>query len=398
MGKPRVLLLHCKKYTVTNLKKEDAFHLIVASRSEHAKERIKGLADEVYVVHYDDVEGIMALAAKLHAEAPLSAIVGMKDESSAIACRAARGLGVPGLEEEAVSTASAKFRLRELLNRQGISSTRFQLVEEPRDDFSGLVAHIGFPMICKPCDGFGSVLISKCNDENELREYVGGYPFKSALLVEEFFEGPEYSVECFTKDSTHHLIAITEKLTTGAPHFVELGHIIPALLSDSDRAEIGKLVTDTLDLLKLQVGPTHTEVKLTSAGPRIIESHVRPGGDGIEQLVFETHGFALTFETLKALTGLPMKMPSSQPRVHATAQFFAYPPGAIKALQGVEAASRKRGVVAFDFAYKVGDRLDPVRSSLTRQGYFGCMAQSREGLERLIGEVRNAIKIQVEER
>ena len=58
------------------------------------------------------------------------------------------------------------------------------------------------------------------------------------VVVEEYMEGPEVSVETLTVDGICHVIQITDKLTTGAPHFVEMGHSQPSQLSPNIQKRI----------------------------------------------------------------------------------------------------------------------------------------------------------------
>lgn len=57
---------------------------------------------------------------------------------------------------------------------------------------------------------------------------------KRRIIIEGFLEGgKEYSVESLSYHGRHQVIQITEKITSGPPHCVELGHMQPALLSES---------------------------------------------------------------------------------------------------------------------------------------------------------------------
>ncbi|HSR69862.1 MAG TPA: ATP-grasp domain-containing protein [Acidobacteriota bacterium] len=395
--KPRVLLFHCERFAFSKLQQEDLFDITLVVKSEAAKDRVDtSYTRNVHIVDHMDSEGLVALGRQLHAEAPLDAVFALRDEPALPAAQICRELGIAGVSGEAVATVDSKARLRKLLNSRGIGSVRFQVVPQPVKDVSALVEAIGLPLICKPHNSSGSILVRKCNTREELEDYLDEYPFEAPLLVEEFLEGREYSVESFTRDGRHHVVAITEKFTTGAPNFVETGHIVPAALSEQERDQIVGVVLQLLEALELDLGPTHTEVMLTATGPRIIESHIRPGGDGIEQLVDEAYDFVMTTETLKGLTGLPMKMPLSRARCHVTSQFFGFPSGTLKRAEGFEEMSKKEGVKVFQFPYSPGDHMRLVRSSHTRHGYFGCVADSRQDLDRLINEIRAGCRVEVE--
>ena len=52
--------------------------------------------------------------------------------------------------------------------------------------------------------------------------------FEKKALIEEYATGQEYSVEHISYEGKHYFLALTHKYTTGAPHFIETGHLEPA--------------------------------------------------------------------------------------------------------------------------------------------------------------------------
>ena len=69
---------------------------------------------------------------------------------------------------------------------------------------------------------------------------------KQEVILEEFIEGPEYSGESIAYEGKYKLLAITEKHTTGAPHFVEIGHRQPALLEPEMFKKIERILYKAL--------------------------------------------------------------------------------------------------------------------------------------------------------
>ena len=123
------------------------------------------------------------------------------------------------------------------------------------------------------------------------------------FLMEEFLDGPEISVETLTFDGRHVVVAVTDK-EIGGPGFVEIGHSQPSGCSAETLREVTRLVTDFLDAVGLRNGPGHTEVKLTSRGPRIVESHNRVGGGRINELAEIAYGVDMERYALGAGFGL----------------------------------------------------------------------------------------------
>ena len=106
--------------------------------------------------------------------------------------------------------------------------------------------------------------------------------FEKKALVEEFAEGQEYSVEFISYQGEHHFLALTHKYTTGAPHFIETGHLQPAPVDAQTLERVKQVVVHALDTLELKNGASHSELKIDENGNiRIIEIGGRMGGDCI---------------------------------------------------------------------------------------------------------------------
>lgn len=101
------------------------------------------------------------------------------------------------------------------------------------------------------------------------------------VIIEEFLEGKEYSIESITYNGETSIVQYTEKLITPFPNTVEMGHLQPAELSDEEKTEIDTIVKKAIKALGIDNSASHTEIKLTPYGPKIIEIGARLGGDFI---------------------------------------------------------------------------------------------------------------------
>ena len=137
----------------------------------------------------------------------------------------------------------------------------------------------------KPVDLSSSRGVFKIENKDGLREaldYALDWSKKKEVILEEFIEGPEYSGESIAYQGKYKLLAITEKHTTGAPHFVETGHYQPARLSSEMRAKVEQTLYKAFSSMKIEYGAIHPEFRITPEG-RIyfMEIATRMGGDCI---------------------------------------------------------------------------------------------------------------------
>ena len=99
------------------------------------------------------------------------------------------------------------------------------------------------------------------------------------MIAEAVLSGSEFSVEAMSVDGRHEILAITGKLTTGEPEFVELGHWQPAELRSDQRDAVVNRTVEILDAIGHRTGPSHTEVMVDGPNIGLIETHTRFGGD-----------------------------------------------------------------------------------------------------------------------
>ena len=61
-------------------------------------------------------------------------------------------------------------------------------------------------------------------------------------------------------NETVHVLQITDKLTTGAPHFVEMGHSQPCGLGRTNISSIEDLARRAVKAIGIKNGPAHVEI------------------------------------------------------------------------------------------------------------------------------------------
>lgn len=194
----------------------------------------------------------------------------------------AKNLGLPTNSDRCIEISTNKYLMRCAFKEHNVSTPYFAKVS----DISELeFGKFSFPVIVKPTDRSGSRGITKVSDKEQLPDAIRlscEQSFEKKAILEEYIEGPEYSCECISYDGKHTLLTITKKFTTGAPNFIETGHLEPALLSEEMRTKVKNEIFSGLDALEIRFGASHSEFRITPSGEvRIIEIGSRMGGDCI---------------------------------------------------------------------------------------------------------------------
>ena len=194
-----------------------------------------------------------------------------------------RKLGIPCNSQETEEIATNKYLMRCAMRDAGIDGPNFVLVD---DNFSKeMINGFSYPLIIKPVDLSSSRGVMKINCEEEIDEaieYALGWSKTKQAIMEEFIEGQEYSGESIAYNGEYKLLVVTEKSTTGAPHFVETGHKQPANLSPELFQKVEETLYKAFAAMGIKYGAVHPEFRITNEG-RIcfMEIGARMGGDCI---------------------------------------------------------------------------------------------------------------------
>lgn len=337
-------------------------------------------------------EECVGLAEVVHRGDPVThiATLGEHDQDRAAAVGAA--LGVATHSVETVRLAHHKDAMRLRLAEAGIDDTPAEIVQDV-DSLRHFAKRHGFPVVVKPVGGLASFGVSVVCDEAAVEGAFNrahkasdhGWHRSLGVFAEAYLDGPEYSVEALSEDGEHVVLAVTAKYTDPATR-VELGHVIPAPLADDVRAECEVLALRVLDAIGVRTGASHTEMILTPGGPRIIETHVRMGGDEIWELVHDAVGVDLIEAQLRQSLGhkvLPeVRAVLAEPRPpKAAAIWFATPPPVGELVEVIQPESGSDAVVGVSVL--PGAVFHGLVSSYSRPASARCVADTAPDAVRL---------------
>ena len=280
---------------------------------------------------------------------------------------------------ECTRLSTNKHLMREAFEKNGDPSPRSILVEDVTD-LSGIT--LQYPVIVKPLDRSGSRGITKLESAEELREAIENAKeqgFEKKALVEEFASGQEYSVEFISWKGKHHFLAVTEKFTTGAPHFIETGHVEPARLSDEMCEQVKRVVSHALDSLQITMGASHSEIKIDQDGNiRLIEIGGRMGGDYIgSHLVEWSTGVDFLENVICVALGQDINIVSKHKPYAAAIRFGKDDLETLNIIQREHPEYLKVVDVSDDIEGNVADSSD-------RHGMYLMVAENREAFEQYL--------------
>lgn len=321
----------------------------------------KAVADHFYPVSITEVDEICKICQMIQPQG----IVSMGSDLATVAVNhVADKLGLIGNSLECTKLTTNKYLMRERLKAGGIPCPDYSLAVE------GEPCGIGFPLIVKPVDRSGSRGVSLVRDAARLADAVQEarvQSFSSQVIIEQYIEGRELSVEAISWQGKHYILQFTDKETTGAPHFVEKAHHQPADLTSSQKCELSKLVRNSLDCLGVFYGASHSELKITDDGKMyMIEVGARMGGDCIgSHLVKLSTGYDFARGVIEVAVGR-FKEPVLAKPAHAGIHYVFPQPGKLLEVQ-FNASSQ---IVHHEVLVSIGDEIPPISDSSQRPAFY----------------------------
>ena len=339
-------------------------------------------ADFFYPISIVEKEQILEVCRKIQPDGVISIA---SDLASITVNYVAENLGLVcnGMHSAHISTN--KHLMRKAFEEKGLPSPKSVLV-------TGNLAELPdmqYPLIVKPTDRSGSRGIFKIEEPGQLLpaiEKAKMESFEKGVLVEEFAEGNEYSVEYISWEGEHHFLAVTKKYTTGAPCFIETGHLQPANdLSDSVMDKIRQVIPRALDALEIRYGASHSEIKIDKNGDlRIIEIGGRMGGDCIgSDLVYLSTGYDFVKMVIETACGIKPDFSPEGNRGYAAIRFIFDR----KDLDRLEWVRKNYPNALCRVSHLEEPDGRTVTDSSNRYGYYLLATLDREIMDIIVGEI-----------
>lgn len=361
-------------------------------------------ADYPVEMDLNSEEIAISKAIELKDQFDIRAVYTLNEYRIELSTRIANTLGLSGvMSYESVQNCRNKKRTRELLDHHKIGSAQFTLVKKPAEGLAALT-DISLPVIVKPINEAGSNLVHRCDTPEDVWNAIElilqnsknwvGQELDPEILLEEYLEGLEFSVEACSVSGEVNILAITEKQTTLSTMPIEVGHLVPASLSKKNYDSICQLVKEALQALSVDYGVTHTEVKMTTSGPRIIEVNARPAGDKIPLLVRAVTGYDLRELALHIALGGTYTDAPCHKKVASSAgiRFLLANKDGLVQLRNSTEIGNIPSVQSMNFTVKNGDLVKETTSNYNRLGYFIVHGDANQDANQIIGTVMERIQ------
>lgn len=284
-------------------------------------------------------------------------------------------LGLSGISREQAICATNKHLMRKAFEKGNAPSPKSILAQDAEDAWSRLQNEFDTDAILKPSRNSGSRGIAKVSRNMDKGDFIRAYDEAlsesrdHSVLIEQFIEGPEFSIEMIVWQGDIHVLTVTDKKTTGAPHFVELGHNQPSCFSATDVETLKAAAVAGVRALGVNNCACHAEAKLMNGKAYLMEVGARLGGDFIStELTHLSTGIDMVAAAIDVALGVEPDLSAKEEPKGVCIRYFCPKPGKLVSILNTEVLNNPH-VYLWEIYPKEGDVIPAVTSSLCRSGH-----------------------------
>lgn len=352
-------------------------------------------ADKAICANITDEEIMLEIACEQHVD---GVIHPCSEVSMNVMGRINDELGLAGITKEQAIRATNKHLMREAFEKGNAPSPKSILTDSAEDAWEHLQNDFTTDGILKPSRNSGSRGIAKVVRDMNKADFINAYNIAlnesrdKSVLIEQFIEGPEFSIEIIVWNGKVNVLTVTDKKTTGAPHFVELGHNQPSCYSKEDVETLKAAAVAGVKALGVNNCACHAEAKLMNGKAYLMEIGARLGGDFIStELTHLSTGIDMVAAAINVALGIEPDLSVKEEPKGACIRYFCPKPGRLISVSNTEVLDDPHVYKKKIYVHE-GDIIPEVTSSLSRSGHVIVIEKTPqkaiELAERLIREVK----------
>lgn len=354
-------------------------------------------ADKAIVVNITSEEDVLKVAHEEHID---GVIHPCSEVSMNVMGRLNDELGLSGITREQAIRATNKHLMREAFEKGNAPSPKSFLTENVDDAWMHLQNGFSTDGILKPSRNSGSRGIAKVSRNMEKADFIKAYDIAlnesrdKSVLIEQFIEGPEFSIEIIVWNGKVNVLTVTDKKTTGAPHFVELGHNQPSCFSAEEMETLKAAAVAGVKALGVNNCACHAEAKLMDGKAYLMEIGARLGGDFIStELTHLSTGIDMVAAAIDVALGSEPDLSIKEEPKGVCIRYFCPKPGKLVNISNTEILNDAH-VYLWEIYHKAGDEIPEVTSSLSRSGHVIVTEDSPQKAIALAEKIINEVKFE----
>ncbi len=392
----RILILGGGIFQIPLILKAKSLGLEVVVTDMYPDPPGRKVADFFAQVDIKNFEGNLKVAREYSVDAVTS------DQTDVGICTVAKvcqEMGLKGIGYPTAQKFTNKHLMKEALIESGIPLPKYSLVAS-LGQARQVAKDLGYPLVLKPPSNQSSRGVHIVHDDDELQKY---YPltqiasFDGSVLIEEYIDGTEYTVEGFVHNNRTYSLAISDKKHLKNNPCVANRLTYPPEIDERLLERLERTNEKIITILGLPIGITHAEYKIRDGIPFLIEIAARGGGTFISSdIIPAVSGIDVNKLLLMQLFDMPFEIPYIESNA-ANLEFLRFDSGIVMDIQGVMRAKNIPGVKRLHLDFTVGDRLVEPSDDRSRHGFMLVTGKTRKEVLEVSEMVRSSIKIDIEE-
>lgn len=355
-------------------------------------------------VDLDDIEKAAVAIVEHGGVTGFDAVVGVDDQSVAVANEVARAVGFAHNPREALRATRDKLALRAALTGAGVAQPGFAPLW-PGDEPGAVAARIGFPCVLKPTGLSASRGVIRVDDGDGARAadarirsilVCAGLDPAAPLVVEAFIPGPEVAIEAMVSAGEMEVLAVFDKPDPlDGPFFEETIYTTPSRHPRPTVRAAVEEVARAVAALGLREGPVHAEVRLAAAGPVVLEVAARTIGGLCGRVL--RFGAGVSLEELVIRHALGRRAGFRREARAAGVMMLPIPGrGRLTRVDGVDAATAVPGVRGIEITVAPGREIEPLPEGDRYLGFAFAAAATPDEVEHALRSAHARLGIVVE--
>ena len=373
--------------------KEIGYYVIAADGDSNAV----GLqfADKAICANITDEEVMLKIAREQHID---GVIHPCSEVSMNVMGRINDELELAGITKEQAIRATNKHLMRNAFEKGNAPSPMSILTKSAEDAWIHLQNDLSTNGVLKPSRNSGSRGIAKVSRNMDKEDFVKAYNIAlnesrdKSVLIEQFIDGPEFSIEIIVWNSEVNVLTVTDKKTTGAPHFVELGHNQPSCYSKEDVETLKTAAVAGVKALGVNNCACHAEAKLMDGKAYLMEIGARLGGDFIStELTHLSTGIDMVAAAIDVALGMEPDLSIKEEPKGACIRYFCPKAGKLVSVTNTEVLNDPR-VYKKEIYVRKGDIIPEITRSLSRSGHVIVIEKTPQEAVKLAEKLINEVK------
>ncbi len=331
-------------------------------------------ADKCMCIDTNDYEGVVDALQSMDISIR-GAVSFCSEAGMLLAAHVREAFNLPGPRLALCQSLINKGIQRRIWDKAGVPSPRFRTFTSKQAVLE-TIPLFGFPSIIKPTDSSGSRGVTKLESiQDDLGEAVDrafGFTKSGEVVLEDYMDGTEFTVEVFCMQGVVNVLAISEKKKVSGTR----GTVARELATPDRPPEVLGRIVDAVSKAFVALGyiegPGHAEaILMEDERVGLVEVAGRGGGFMVfDKFVPLVSGVNIARLTAQQAVGMTLPPFQSLARA-AVLRFFPTQPGFLRAIHGFDEANKVPGVeagcfvkpgVSFGQSMADGDRLGYVLS------------------------------------